>query len=75
MLEEKFVVIKKEFEKKPARKHSEAEILMYNYEVKKYNAAFLQYIQLNNFITGSRKLTLHNWHASVQIFMDAHKPN
>ena len=72
MLEEKFFSVKKEFEKKPARRHSAAEILAYNNEVKKYNPALMQYKQLNNFITNSRKLTLYNWHASVKIFMDAH---
>lgn len=72
MLDEKFFSIKKEFEKKSARKHSEAEILAYNNEVKKYNSALQQYTQLNNFITSSRKLTLYNWYASVKIFMDTH---
>ena len=72
VLEENFFTIKKEFEKKSARKHSAAEILAYNNEVKKYNAALLQYSQLNNFITNSRKLTLYNWYASVKIFMDSH---
>ena len=72
MLEENFVAVKKEFEKKPARRHSAAEILAYNNEVKKYNPALMQYTQLNNFITNSRKLTLYNWYASVKIFMDTH---
>lgn len=72
MLEENFMTTKKEFEKKSARKHSAAEILAYNNEVKKYNPALMQYTQLNNFITNSRKLTLYNWYASVKIFMDAH---
>ena len=72
MLEEKFFTSKKEFEKKSARKHSEAEIFNYNTEVKKYNAAQLQYSQLNNFIANSRKSTLYNWYASVKIFMDSH---
>ena len=72
ILEENFFTIKKEFEKKAARKHSETEILTYNNEVKKYNAALLQYSQLNNFITNSRKLTLNNWYASEKIFMESH---
>lgn len=72
MLEEKFFTLKKEFDKKPARKHSEAEILAYNNEVKKYNPELIKYSQLNNFITSSRKLTLYNWYASVKIFMDTH---
>jgi hypothetical protein len=70
--EEKFFAIKKQFEKKPAKKHSDAEILAYNNEVKKYNAALQQYSQLNSFITNSRKLTLNNWYSSVKIFMDSH---
>ena len=72
MLEEKFFTVKKEFEKKPAKKHKEAEILAYNNEVKKYNPELIKYSQLNNFITNSRKLTLYNWYASVKIFMDTH---
>ena len=72
MLEEKFFTIKKEFEKKTAKKHSESEILGYNNYVKKYNPELIKYSQLNTFITNSRKLTLYNWYASVKIFMDAH---
>lgn len=74
ILEEHFFTIKKEFEKKSARKHLETEVLAYNNEVKKYNASLLQYTQLNNFIVNSRKLTLYNWYASIKIFMDAHTP-
>ncbi len=72
MLEEKFFTIKKEFEKKKASKHSEAEILSYNNEVKKYNSPLMHYVQLKNFITNSRKLTLYNWYSSVKIFMETH---
>jgi len=72
MLEEIFFTAKKEFEKKPAKKHSESEILAYNNEVKKYNPELIRYSQLNNFIANSRKLTLYNWYSSVKIFMDAH---
>ncbi len=72
MMEQNFFRAKKEFEKKPAKKHSESEILGYNNYVKKYNPELIKYSQLNNFITNSRKLTLYNWYASVKLFMDAH---
>ena len=72
MSEEIFFTAKKKFEKKPAKKHSESEILAYNNEVKKYNPELIKYSQLNNFIANSRKLTLYNWYSSVKIFMDAH---
>jgi hypothetical protein len=75
ILEEKFLRIKNEFEKKPARKHSQSAVDDYNSEVKKYNEAIPRYTQLISFITSSRKLTLYNWNASVKIFMDAHKPS
>lgn len=72
IVEENFVKLKNEFEKKKTKKHSQAEIHTYNTEIKKYNEALLRYTQLNSFITSSRKLTLYNWNASVKIFMDAH---
>ena len=75
ILEENFLKIKKEFEKKPAKKYSQSEIYAYNSEVKKYNAAVTLYTQLSNFINGSRKLTLYNWNASEKIFADAHRPH
>ena len=72
MREEIFFTVKKAFQEKPAKKHSESEILAYNNEVKKYNPELIKYLQLNNFITNSRKLTLYNWYSTVKIFMDAH---
>lgn len=73
IIEENFMKIKQEFKKKPARKYSETEIYAYNTEAKKYNEAVTRYIQLNNFIAASRKLTLYNWYSSEKIFMQAHK--
>lgn len=72
ILEENFLKKKKEFEMKPVRKHSQAEIYAYNNEIKTYNTAITHYTQLGNFITGSRKLTLYNWNATLKIFMDTH---
>jgi hypothetical protein len=73
IVEENFLKIKNEFEKKPAKRHSQAEISAYNSEIKKYNAAGIRYAQINSFIAASRKQTLYNWNASVKIFMDSHK--
>ena len=74
IVEENFLKIKNEFEKKKAKKHSQAEIYAYNTEIKKYNAAGIRYAQISSFIAASRKLTLYNWNTSVKIFMDSHKP-
>lgn len=74
MQEENLLKIKKEFEKKPAKKYSQSEIYAYNNEIKKHNAAVTRYTQLSNFINGSRKLILYNWNASAKIFTDAHTP-
>ncbi len=71
--EENFLRIKNEFEKKKAKKHSQQEIYAYNNEIKKYNNALMHYTQLTTFIVSSRKLTLYNWNASLNIFMDTHK--
>ena len=60
IVEENFLNIKKEFEKKKAKKHSPSEIYAYNNEIKKYNEAVTRYTQLSSFIASSRKLTLYN---------------
>lgn len=72
-VEANFLAIKKEFEKKKIKKHSEQEIIAYNSEANKYNEAITRYTQLNTFIESSRKLTLYNWNASAKIFMNEHK--
>ena len=71
--EENFTRIKNDFEKVKLKKHSSAEIIAYNAEVKKYNEAVTRYKQLTDFIAAGRKLTLYNWNASMRIFMDAHQ--
>ena len=73
IVEENFLKLKQEFEKKPAKRHSQAEIYAYNNEIKKYNVAGIRYAQISSFIAASRKLTLYNWNASVKIFMDSHR--
>ena len=72
-VEQNFLQIKKEFEKKPVKKHSQSEIIAYNSEANKYNEAVTRYTQVTAFIDASRKHTLYNWKASEKIFMDAHK--
>lgn len=73
IVEENFFKIKKEFEKRKIKKHSQSEIITYNSEANKYNQAITRYMQMSGFIEGARKLTLYNWNASVKIFMDSHK--
>ena len=73
IVEENFFKIKKEFEKRKIKKHSQSEIIIYNSEANKYNQAITRYTQMSGFIEGARKLTLYNWNASVKIFMDSHK--
>ena len=72
-VEQNFLRIKKEFEKKPVKKHSQSEIIAYNSEANKYNQAVTRYNQVTAFIEGARKNTLYNWNASEKIFMDAHR--
>ena len=71
-VEQNFLRIKKEFEKKPVKKHSQSEIIAYNSEANKYNEAVTRYTQVTAFIDAARKHTLYNWNASEKIFMDAH---
>ncbi len=73
LVEQNFLAIKKEFEKKPVKKHSQEEISAYNLEANKYNQALTRYTQITAFIDAARKHTLYNWNASEKIFMDAHK--
>lgn len=72
-VEHNFLRIKKEFDKKPVRKHSQAEIIAYNSEANKYNQAVTRYLQITSFIESARKTTLYNWNASQKIFMDTHR--
>lgn len=71
--EENFAKVKNEFEKFKRKNHSETEILAYNNEVKKHNAAITRYKQVSDFIASGRKLTLYNWNASLKLFMDGHR--
>lgn len=73
-VEQNFLRIKKEFDKKPVKKRSQEEITAYNSEANKYNQAVTRYMQITAFIEAARKHTLYNWNASEKIFMDAHKP-
>jgi hypothetical protein len=73
IVEENYQRLKQDFEKRPVKKHSSAEIYNYNTEIKRYNEAEIRYAQLSGFIERSRKLTLYNWNASIKIFADAHK--
>ena len=74
IVEQNFLRIKKEFDKKPVKKRSQEEISAYNSEANKYNQAVTRYMQMTAFIESSRKHTLYNWNASEKIFMDAHRP-
>jgi len=70
--EENFTKAKNAFEKVKPNKHSNEEILAYNNEIKKHNAAVTRYKQVTDFIAAGRKLTLYNWNASLRLFMDTH---
>ncbi len=67
-----FAKVKGDFDKVKVNKHSESEILAYNNEAKKYNAAVTRYKQVTDFIAAGKKLTLYNWNASLKLFMDGH---
>lgn len=71
--EENFLKIKKDFSKKPVKKHWPEEIIAYNSEADKYNKALTHYTQLTSFMDNARKLTFYNWNASEKIFTNAHK--
>jgi len=73
IVEQNFLRIKKDFDKKPVKKRSQEEITAYNREANKYNQAVTRYMQITAFIEAARKHTLYNWNASEKIFMDAHK--
>lgn len=68
-----FLAVKKEFEKKKVRKHTEAEILAYNTKVKEYTTLMIDYVKLQRSIESARKQVLHNWNTSVKLFMDSHQ--
>ena len=72
LVEQNFLAIKKEFDKKPVKKHSQSEIFAYNNEANKYNEAVTRYMQLTTFMESARKTTLYNWNASEKIFTKAH---
>jgi hypothetical protein len=67
-----FLSVKKEFDKKKIKKHTEQEILAFNSEAKKYNEALAHFTQLTSFMDNARKQTLYNWNASEQIFLRSH---
>jgi hypothetical protein len=73
IVEQNFLAVKKAFNKKPVKRHSESEIIAYNSEANKYNQAVTRYMEVSRFIESSRKHTLYNWTSSVKLFMDSHK--
>ena len=72
-VEQNFIEVKKEFKKKPDRRHSSEEIKNYIAEIDKYNAASSRYILLTNFIAAGRKTVLYNWNATEKLFADANR--